>query len=388
MKYKHILFSVLLALFAAACRASSPTATPTTTPKSPVSPQVRPTAVPVATSEATATPTAEPTAAAPVPVFTPVVEIEPTATLSPANEGRISVRELPIGQPGCYVNVTFGYRLQYPPSWYTGFGSRPLLVSFSNLDPGTHNRLSMRIEGCLIEVRASTNIYGFMLQDIRAQLPRAFRNAEEFELGGEPALRVWQSSEENPFESETVYVDHGDRLFVLSFEYAKGAGEICRPAWESLLSSWQWFEPEFVIYRNPAYGYAIAHPRRWFHFNPEERGVSISSQDPTGMTDLVAFLTQGTMLVKTDVFDNPEMLPLKEWLAAQDWEIGLTNDVPIEGLIGVRILREGPDPAIQEMSGYFQGPLGKIYEVTCLYPADRKWEFRPIVNAIIYSFSF
>jgi hypothetical protein len=40
------------------------------------------------------------------------------------------------------------------------------------------------------------------------------------------------------------------------------------------------------------------------------------------------------------------------------------------------------------MSGYFQGPLGKIYVVTCLYPADRQMEFRPIANAIIYSFEF
>jgi hypothetical protein len=94
------------------------------------------------------------------------------------------------------------------------------------------------------------------------------------------------------------------------------------------------------------------------------------------------------MLVQTDVYDNPELMPLKEWLAAQDWQVDLTNDIPIEGLIGVRVLREGPIPETQEMSGYFQGPLGKIYEVTCLYPADRQWEFRPIANAILYSLSF
>ena len=40
------------------------------------------------------------------------------------------------------------------------------------------------------------------------------------------------------------------------------------------------------------------------------------------------------------------------------------------------------------MSGYFQGPLGKIYVVTCLYPTERQKEFRPIANAIIYSFEF
>jgi hypothetical protein len=57
-------------------------------------------------------------------------------------------------------------------------------------------------------------------------------------------------------------------------------------------------------------------------------------------------------------------------------------------MVGVRVLREGPSPEIQEMTGYFQGPLGGIYVVTCRYPADREWEFRPIANAIIYSFSF
>ena len=53
-----------------------------------------------------------------------------------------------------------------------------------------------------------------------------------------------------------------------------------------------------------------------------------------------------------------QQFALKEWLAAQDWEIDLTNDIPLNGLIGVRVLREGPSPEIQEMSGYFQGPLG------------------------------
>jgi hypothetical protein len=353
-----------------------------------MTPQASPTAVATPVPEATGTPTPEPLAATPSPITMPATEFEPTATASPENDGQISVRDLPIGQGGNYVNVTFGYALQYPPSWYTGFGNRPLLVSFSNLDPGAHNRLSMRMKGCLIEVRASTNVYGLTLQDVRGQLPRTFRNAEEVDLGGAPALRVQQSSEQNPFASEVVYVDHEEHLFVLTFEYAKGASEICRPAWEELLSTWQWFEPEFAVYRNPNYGYAISHPRRWYGFNPRERGISITSQDPAGLTDLTAFLMQAAMLVQTDVFDNPELLPLKEWLAAQDWPVDLTNDIPIEGLVGVRVLREGPSPEIQEMSGYFQGPMGKIYEVICLYPVDRQWEFRPIANAILYSFSF
>ena len=347
-------------------------------------PRATDTAVPLSTPAATDTPALTST---PVPTVQ-VTEVEPTSTPSPENAGQISVSDLPIGQVGHYVNVAFGYQLRYPPAWFTGFGNRPLLVSFSNLDPGTHNRLSMRTQGCLIEIRASTNVYGFTLQDMRGQLPKTFRDAEEFALGGETALRVRQSSEENPFDSEVVYVDHADRLFVLTFEYATVAAETCRSAWENLLDSWQWFEPEFAVYRNPTYGYAISYPRRWYRFNPGEHGVSISSQDPTEMTDVVEFLMQGSMVVVTDVLDNPETLPLKEWLAARDWQIQLTNDIPVEGLIGVRLLREGPRPEIQEMSGYFQGPLGKIYEVTCLYPADRQWEFRPIANAIIYSFSF
>jgi hypothetical protein len=73
-----------------------------------------------------------------------VVDVEPTMTPAPANEDQIGVRDLTLGQPGHYVNLTYGYQLQYPPAWYTGFGNRPLLVSFSNLDPGSHNRLSMR----------------------------------------------------------------------------------------------------------------------------------------------------------------------------------------------------------------------------------------------------
>ena len=375
-KVKYTLSVFLLIGLVTACRASTPM------------PQASLTAVATVTPEATVPSALRPSTPTPVPTATPVIEVEPTSTPRPGDSERISIGSFPIGQPGSYVNVTFGYQLHYPPTWYTGFGSRPLLVSFSNLDPGMHNRLSMRAEGCLIEVRASTNVYGLTLQSVRGQLPRAFRNAEEIDLGGELALRVQQSSEENPFESEVIYVDHADRLFVITFESATGAAEICRPAWENLLNTWQWFEPEFAIYRNPSYGYTISHPRRWYRFDVQERGVSISSQDPTGLTDFEEAVVKGAMLVKTNVFDNPEMFPLKEWLAERDWATNLTNDIPIRGLIGVRMLREGPVPEIQQMSGYFQGPLGKIYEVTCLYPADRQWEFRPIANAIIYSFSF
>ena len=91
--------------------------------------------------------------------------VEPTLTPRPGDE-EISVALLPLGEPGQYVNVSFGYWLQYPVGWYTRFGNRPLLVSFSNLDPGTHNRLSMREQGCLIEVNASANIYGFTFETL------------------------------------------------------------------------------------------------------------------------------------------------------------------------------------------------------------------------------
>jgi hypothetical protein len=385
-----ILVALAASVLLAACHTSTPppapTAVPTATPRAIATLQASPTAVPTATSEPTATPTPEPPTASPSPTAL-VIQVEPTLTPRPGDDERISVRDLPLGQPGKTVNVTFGYQLQYPSTWYTGFGNRPLLISFSNLDPGAHNRDSMRTEGCLIQVNASPNIYGFTLLELRAQMPRGFPNAEYFDLDGESALLVRRSIEESPFESEWVYVEHADHLFLVTLEYAKDAGEVCLPAWRNMLDTWRWFEPEFAVYRNTNYGYAISYPRPWYRFNPREQGISISSQDPTGLTDLAGFL-KGAMLVETDVFENSDDLPLKEWLAEQDWEVDLTNDIPLNGLIGVRVLREGPSAEIQEMSGYFQGPLGKIYGVTCRYPADRQWEFRPLANAIIYSFSF
>jgi hypothetical protein len=297
------------------------------------------------------------------------------------------MRELPLGELGHYVNVTFGPWVQYSPDWYTGFGNRPLLVSFSDLDPGTHNRNSMRAEGCLIEINAATNIYGFTFEGLMGQMPRSFPDAERFELDGQAALRVRRGTGEKLFDSEEVYVEHDHRLFVITFDYARGASEVCRPAWEDMLANWQWFTPQFAVYRNTDYGYAVSHPRSWYRFNSEKRGISFYSQDPSGATDLQEFLKEA-MLVETTVLDNVDGVPLKEWLAAQEWQFDLANDIPLDGIVGVRVLREGPVPGTQGMSGYFQGPLGKIYVVTCLYPADRQVEFRPIANAIIYSFEF
>jgi hypothetical protein len=333
---------------------------------------------------ATATPE-EPTAT-PLPAVQ-VVEVEPTSTPIPGDT-RTDIHDLPLGQKEHYVNLTFGYHLRHPADWYTGFGNRPLLASFSNLDPGTHNRLSMRAEGCLIEIRATSNVLGLTLQEMRPQLTLSFDKVEEFGLGGEPALLVRPNSEESPFESEWIYVEHGDRLFLITFEYGTGVGEICHPGWEKVLRSWEWFEPEFAVYRNPSYGYAISYPNWWYRFNPHERGVSIASADPTGMTDVAQFVMQEEMLVQTDMLDNANGLPLKEWLADQYLKIELINDIPLSGIIGLRVLREGPSPEVREMSGYFQGSEGRIYVVTCLYPAEKRLIFRSIANAILYSFTF
>jgi hypothetical protein len=390
MKVKHIMPILTLIVHTVSCQTSTsaPAATvvPTAATEAAATPQAIATAVPVTTPKATATVALEaPTST--LAVTAQVIEVEPTCTPCPGN-AKTGVGDLPLGQKEHYVNLTFGYHLRHPADWYTGFGNRPLLVSFSNLDPGTHNRASMRAEGCLVEIRASTNVFGLTVQEMRPQLTLPFDKVEEFDLGGEPSLRVWPNSDERPFESEWVYTEHGDRLFLTSFEYSKGVGENCRAGWEKILNSWEWFEPEFAVYRNPTYDYAISYPNYWHRFNPHERGTSIASKDPTGMTNIVEFITQEEMLVTTDVFDNPEGLPLKEWLVDQYLQFDLTDEVPLDGIIGVRVLQEGPTPRIREMSGYFQGPQGRIYVVTCLYPAEKRLMFRSIANAIIYSFTF
>jgi hypothetical protein len=381
-----VLSVLLSACRPAAGRAPGPTAAPTSTAEIVATAQASPTSMSTVMPEPTATPTPEEPASTPWPMVD-VIEVEPTNTPSPG-DARTEVGDLPLGQKEHYVNLTFGYHLRHPAEWYTGFGNRPLLVSFSNLDPGTHNRASMRAEGCLVEIKALTNVFGLTLQEMRPQLTLPFDKVEEFDLGGKPALRVWPEDAGKPFQSEWVYVEHGDRLFLLTFEYGEGTEETCRHGWEKVLNFWEWFEPEFAVYRNPTYGYAISYPNYWHRFNPHERGISIASKDPTGMADVVEFIAQEEMLVTTEVFDNPERLPLKEWLADQYFKFDLTNDIPLEGIIGVRVLREGPTPEIREMSGYYQGAQGRIYVVTCLYPAEKRLIFRSIANAILFSFSF
>jgi hypothetical protein len=380
MKYKSRLSALLLVLVLGACRAppaatTAPTATPSIVPTRQPTPTVADSATPIP-GEASPTPSSIPL----------VIRVEPTCTPRPGDE-RMDVGALPIGQPGHQVNLTFGYRLQYPPTWFTGFGNRPLLASFSNLDPGTYNRDSMRAQGCLIQVNASVNVYAIPLPELMAQLPRSFPDARTFDLGGEQAVLVPPSGDQDPVVSETVFVPHNDWLIVLTFDHARDAAQTCRPAWENMLATWRWLTPEFATYRNTEYGYALSYPRAWYRFNAFEQGILISSEDPTGATSLTELAKRG-MLVQSDVVENREGLPLKAWLAERDWQIDLTNDIPLNGLVGVRLLSEGPVPGTERLSGYFEGPLGDVHLVTCLYPKDRREEYQPIANAIIYSFSF
>lgn len=382
IRARCVLLTALLVLGLSSCglpvRPDRPAGSPSPTQTCPGAPAVRP--------QSTETPLAGEHEATVQP-YAPVVIVGPTSTPHPG-ESRTSVEDLPIGEPGHYVNVAFGYWLQYPSNWHTGFGNRPLLASFSNLNPGTHNRASMRAEGCLIQVNASINVYGSMLQELMVQGVTAFPNATPVDLDGEAGLLIPPDNEQAPVQSETVMISHDDVMFVVTLDYAMDSADVCRPAWENMLRTWRWFAPEFAVYRNAEYAYAISYPRHWYRFNATERGIYISSLDPTGMTDLVEFLGEA-MLVQTDVFENPENLTLKEWLAQKDWDMDLTNDIPLYGeLIGVRAVGEGPAAGIQRMSGYFQGPRGEVYGVMCYYPVNQQWEFRPIANAIIYSFSF
>ena len=327
--------------------------------------------------------TATPTVATP----TEIIMLQPELTPTPQPEDvLVGVDDLPIGQIGHYVNLAFGFWLQYPVTWYTGFGNRPLVASFSNLDPGTHNRHSMRSEGCLIEVNVVTNVFGFRPEQVASQLARGLPNSSLIDLGGSRAVHAARASQENGgFDSELILAEHESRLFSITLEYAKGADESCFRAWHQLMETWQWLDPDFVVYRNPTYGYGMSYPRGWHIFDSQTEGISLSSE-PVGESE--AERLKDGMVVRTTVFENVDDLPLKEWLVAQDWGVDLADEIPVNGLLGVRILRDGPSAGVQEMSGYFQGPLGRLYAVTCLYPEERANEFEPIANAILFSFTF
>jgi hypothetical protein len=54
----------------------------------------------------------------------------------------------------------------------------------------------------------------------------------------------------------------------------------------------------------------------------------------------------------------------------------------------VRVLQDGPSVDLVQVSGYYFGPLGRVYEVSCQFSRDRQDEFLSIANAILYRFSF
>jgi hypothetical protein len=364
MRFKLVPIAVSIAalLALAACRSSGTTRPPVDTPA------------------LTATPT--------VATSTEITVLQPEPTPTPQPEDvLVGVDDVPIGQPGHYVNLAFGFWLQYPDTWYTGFGNRPLVASFSNLDPGTHNRHSMRSEGCLIDVNVMTNVFGFRPEQVASQLARALPDSSLIDLGGSRAVHSARASQEDTrSHSEVILAEHESRLFSITLEYAKGADESCLPAWHQLIEAWRWLDPDFVVYRNPTYGYAISYPRGYHTFDSQPEGVSLSSSELVGQSEAER-LKEG-MVVRTIAFENVDDLPLKEWLAAQDWGIDLADEIPVNGLMGVRIRRDGPTVEVQEMSGYFQGPLGQFYAVTCLYPEEKAEEFEPIANAILFSFTF
>ena len=117
-----------------------------------------------------------------------------------------------------------------------------------------------------------------------------------------------------------------------------------------------------------------------------EQGITLSSQDPAGKSSIEEMAGDG-FAMQMQIYPNDALLPLKAWIAANVAEPGLTNDIQLDTLLGVRSIVDLPD-GLQKMTGYFQGPLGKIYVVECFYPAQRASEFRPIANAMLYSFSF
>ena len=92
--------------------------------------------------------------------------------------------------------------------WYTGFGRRPLQISFSDLDPGTHNRDTMRNGGCLVEVNAATNIYGFAFEGLMSQLPLSFPMPVDSSWTGRRPSGSGVAAQRIPFDTEKVYVEH------------------------------------------------------------------------------------------------------------------------------------------------------------------------------------
>jgi len=363
MRRRLVVFLIVLGMTVVACD-RPPAEVPTTVPAKTA------TSVPAPTPSHTAAPTSEPVATAvPMPTDAPV-----------------EVESLPLGETGHYVNVAFGFEVEHPLHWYTGFGNRPLVASFSDLDPGMHNRESMRAQGCLVEITVSANVYGLTPQQVVSQLARGFPNSQEDTLGGLPATRIDTVSATAGLESTFFLMEHEERLFTLVHEHAQGENTRCADAWAKMLSTWRWLDPQMSTYRNRDYGYAVAYPRGWHTFNPVAEGISISQVDPQGSTE--EGLSVVGMVVRTTVNANSRHLELKEWLVSRDWDMDLADDIPVNGLLGVRMFRDGITSGTRELSAFFQGPLGKIYQVACTFPSDRADAYEPIADAVIFSFSF
>ena|GEM_PF-1977820 len=347
---------------------------------------------PAAEQSAVEQPAAEQPAAEQPAVEQPTAEqsaVEQPAVEQPAaigDDNMMGIAALSIGTPGRYVNVAYGHVATYPESWFTGFGNRPILASFSNLDPGTTNRDIMRETGCLFETNVSPNIYGATLSTMMAQAPQTYENAESTTVGGKEAVRLRFDNPNRPYINETIQIVEDGRQFTLTADMSRNALDTCQPAWSDFLNNWSWFTADFTTYRNTNFGYAYSHPRSWLATVFFDRGEIVSSQEVVGDVSLEDLARTG-MVIHTDVLENPELLTLKQWILANVPNAGLTNDIQLDSLVGVRSITEWPN-GTQKMIGYFQGPLGKIYVVSSSYPLDRQREFRPIANAVLYSFSF
>jgi hypothetical protein len=316
----------------------------------------------------------------------PELAVQPTVTPC-ADDPTVDCANLPIGQTGHYVNLAFGYWVQYPPEWHAGFGNRPVQVLFSNLAPGDHSLQEMREGGCFVQIKTTANVYGFSLVEMRGQLPAAFAGAREVLVGGETGLRVRRTEEGQPFDSEWIYLERNGRLYLISLDYGPDAAESCLPAWEEMLASWTWLQPRLAPYRNTEHGYSFSTPAGWFRFNETDDGIWISDRDPS-QAATAEDLAVGGMLVRALVHPNEEGLTLRDWITAQNLHVHQADPLELDDLEGVRVVGDSELPGIEFTAGYYMGRLGVIIEVICLYPADQNWRFSPLANAVLYSLSF
>ncbi|MFH1084558.1 MAG: hypothetical protein V1772_02175 [Chloroflexota bacterium] len=375
-----LIIALAAAVALAACGAP-PTATPialkqaTALPRSVAPASGSPQAAPAA---ATASPT--PSAGFTLPA---IVDVQPTA-IPRTSADAPDYSQLPVGQAGHYVNLALGYWLQYPLAWRPAFGDHPIRACFSDLDPAK-TLDEMRAQGCLIEVRQEVNIAGLSLAELRAQMPRAFPNAQEMALDGMPGLRVLREQVGQPYASEYVYVERGNRLFVISIDYGRERAEGCLAAWENLLQSWRWLEPQVAPYRNIEHGYSLSTPVGWFRFNEDARGVMVSDQDPRLVADDEDLITKG-MLVQATVHENSEGLSVSAWAARKGLNTVRSEELPLTSVTAWRAQGDYRVEGVEYAAGYYQGSLGEIIEVICLYPADQNWRYNPIASAVLFSF--